>query len=73
MSGPLPVIVYPPSPTGGRRVRVDGEILGLAHGLADVVEFLRRAGLELDEYDVVRSEIIEWRGGGPYVWVESPP
>ncbi|MFF4229730.1 hypothetical protein [Streptomyces sp. NPDC001820] len=28
MSG-LPVIAYPPSPTSGRRVRVDGEILGL--------------------------------------------
>lgn len=31
MSAALSVIVYPPSPTGGRRVRVDGEILGLAH------------------------------------------
>lgn len=69
MSGPLPVIVYPPSPTGGRRVRVDGEILGLATGLADVAEFLRRAGLEgLDADDVARSEIIEWRGGGPHEW-----
>jgi hypothetical protein len=68
------VVIYPPSPTGGRRVRVNGEILGLAHSLADVVEFLRRAGLEdFDEYDVARSELIEWRGGGPYVWVESPP
>ena len=71
MSGP-PVIVYPPSPTGGRRVRVDGEILGLAHSLRDVAEFLRRAGLDADEYEVARSELIEWRGGGPYVWVEPP-
>ncbi|TLQ45777.1 hypothetical protein [Streptomyces marianii] len=70
MSAP-PVIVYPPSPTGGRRVRVGGEILGLAHSLGDVVEFLRRAGLEgLDEDDVARSELIEWRGGGPGVWPE---
>lgn len=74
MAGPLPVIVYPPSPTGGRRVRVDGEILGLAHDLRDVAEFLRRAGLEgLDEDDVARSEIIEWRGGGPHVWSVPPP
>jgi hypothetical protein len=73
MTGP-PVIVYPPSPTGGRRVRADGEILGLAYGLTDLVEFLRRAGLEgLDEYDVTQSPLIEWRGGGPYVWVEGPP
>ncbi|MEW2631618.1 hypothetical protein AB0903_08155 [Streptomyces sp. NPDC048389] len=69
MAGRLPVIVYPPSPTGGRRVRVDGEILGLAYSLADVVEFLRRAGLEgLDEDDVARSELIEWREAGPDAW-----
>ncbi|MEU4996560.1 hypothetical protein [Streptomyces sp. NPDC021622] len=34
-----------PSPTGGRRVTVRGEILGLAPSGADVIEFLRRAGL----------------------------
>ncbi|MFJ4009437.1 hypothetical protein [Streptomyces sp. NPDC090026] len=64
-----PVIVYPPSPTGGRRVRVVGEILGLAFNLADVVEFLRRAGLDtIDETDVTMSTLVEWRGGGPDVW-----
>lgn len=63
------VIVNPPSPSGGRRVRVDGEILGLAHSLYDVAEFLRRAGLEgLDAGDVAESPLIEWRGGGPEVW-----
>ncbi|MFD9422233.1 MULTISPECIES: hypothetical protein [unclassified Streptomyces] len=65
----LRVIVSPPSPSGGRRVRVDGTILGLAHGLRDLVEFLRRAGLEgVDEAEVARLPIIEWRGGGPDVW-----
>ncbi|WP_086779558.1 hypothetical protein [Streptomyces griseus] len=65
----LRVIVSPPSPSGGRRVRVDGTILGLAHGLPDLVEFLRRAGLEgLDEDDVARSGLVEWQGGGPDVW-----
>ncbi|WP_228978354.1 hypothetical protein [Streptomyces sp. DH12] len=73
MAGHPPVIVYPPSPTGGRRVRADGEILGLAHSLADVVEFLRRAGLEVSEYEAARSPLIEWRGGGPYVWVAPRP
>lgn len=69
MSGHLPVVVYPPSPTGGRRVRVDGEILGLAHSLRDVAEFLRRAGMEgIEESDVAASELIDWRGGGPEVW-----
>lgn len=71
MPATLPVIVYPPSPTGGRRVRADGQILGLAYGLGDVVEFLRRAGLEMDEGDVVQSSLIEWRGGGWDVW--TPP
>ncbi|MEU0475556.1 hypothetical protein ACFW5S_02705 [Streptomyces olivaceus] len=61
-----PVVVGRPSPGGGRRVRADGEILGLAHGLRDVAEFLRRAGLE--DVDVETSELIEWRGGGPEVW-----
>ncbi|MET8644508.1 hypothetical protein [Streptomyces sp. NPDC004675] len=61
-SGPIRVIVHPPSPTGGRRVRVDGEILGLAHNVA---EFLRRAGLEIDPAEVAESPWIDWRGVGP--------
>lgn len=70
MPGALPVIVYPPLPTGGRRVRIDGEILGLAHGLRDVAEFLRRAGLDdVEETDVETSALIEWRGGGPEMWL----
>lgn len=68
MSGPIRVIVHPPSPTGGRRVRVDGEILGLAHNVADVAEFLRRAGLEIDPADVARVQWIDWRGVGPERW-----
>ncbi|MEU0275942.1 hypothetical protein [Streptomyces sp. NPDC006307] len=69
MPGRLPVIVSPPSPTGGRRVWADGESLGLAYGLSDVAEFLRRAGLEgMDAGDVATSELIEWRGGGSDVW-----
>ncbi|MFF5532436.1 hypothetical protein ACFY71_08120 [Streptomyces cinerochromogenes] len=60
MSAQRVAIVYPPSPTGGRRWRVDGDVLGLAHSLVDVAEFLRRAGLEgVEPEDVVRSESIE--------------
>ncbi|MGQ4382222.1 hypothetical protein [Streptomyces sp. SAS_270] len=68
MSGPIRVIVHPPSPTGGRRVRVDGEILGLAHNLVDLAEFLRRAGLEIDAADVAGAPWIDWRGVGPDHW-----
>jgi hypothetical protein len=68
MSGPVRVIVHPPSSTGGRRVRVDGEILGLAHSLTDVAEFLRRAGLEMDPAEIPQSPWIDWRGVGPDRW-----
>ncbi|MFI1371319.1 hypothetical protein ACH4UY_04815 [Streptomyces longwoodensis] len=64
------VVVYPPSETGGRRVRVDGEILGTAYSLHDLAVFLERAGLEgWDEQDVAQADLIEWRGGGPEQWV----
>ncbi|WP_086765389.1 hypothetical protein [Streptomyces bobili] len=63
------VIVYPPDEQGGRRVRIDGTILGLAYSVMDVARFMQEAGLqEFDEMDVVRSTLIEWRGGGPQVW-----
>ncbi|MFD9337544.1 hypothetical protein ACFWBF_24555 [Streptomyces sp. NPDC060028] len=63
MSPALRVVVYPPDAEGGRRVRCDGEILGPA----DLLEFLRRAGLDPD----VRLDdplLIEWRSGEPAVW-----
>ncbi|MFE7105607.1 hypothetical protein ACFU98_10720 [Streptomyces sp. NPDC057575] len=65
----LPVVVYPPDDAGGRRVRVDGEILGMAHSVRDVTEFLRRAGLDdITEDEVIGSGMIDWRGGGPETW-----
>ncbi|MFE7214547.1 hypothetical protein ACFU93_32315 [Streptomyces sp. NPDC057611] len=73
MSGPRPVVVSAPSPSGGRRVRVrvgGGEILGVAYNTGDVEEFLRRAGLE--DVDAEKSEWIEWQGGGPDVWAPGP-
>ncbi|MFD4738699.1 hypothetical protein ACWCYZ_16765 [Streptomyces virginiae] len=65
------IVIGRPSPTGGRRVRVDGTILGLAHGTRDVLEFLRRAGLEWGEADLLGSELVEWKGGGPEVWTAA--
>lgn len=68
MASVLPVVVYPPDEYGGRRVRVDGELLGRAYGLRAVAEFLRRAGIEdVDKTYVERSGLIEWLGGGPNV------
>ncbi|WP_030798931.1 hypothetical protein [Streptomyces sp. NRRL S-337] len=64
-----PVVVHPPSPSGGRRVTVRGQIAGLAYGIADLLEFLRRAGLDPDEVRLDDRGLIEWRGAGPDVWV----
>ncbi len=63
------IVVHPPSPSGGRRVRADGEILGVAYGPVDLREFLRRAGLDPDETPLDEPDLIEWRGGGPDVWL----
>ncbi|UGY93243.1 hypothetical protein [Streptomyces gobiensis] len=61
-----PIIVHPPSPSGGRRVTTRaGEILGLAHSQHDLLEFLRRAGLSEDDAALDDPELVEWRGGGP--------
>ncbi|MFD9280290.1 hypothetical protein ACFWD7_23805 [Streptomyces mirabilis] len=62
-----PVIVYPPDEDGGRRVRADGVILGRAFSIGDIS--LQEVGLRgWDEMDVVRSGLIESRGGGPNAW-----
>ncbi|MFD3450720.1 hypothetical protein ACFWVC_00920 [Streptomyces sp. NPDC058691] len=63
------VIVYPPTETGGRRVRIDGTILGVAYSPVDLLEFLRRAGLDLDTVDLTDTDFFEWRGEGPAVWM----
>jgi hypothetical protein len=64
-----PVVVYPPTEGGGRRVRVDGTTLGTAYSLYDMTVFLQHAGLEgWDELDVAGWQQIEWRAGGPGVW-----
>ncbi|WP_223778796.1 hypothetical protein [Streptomyces sp. 135] len=69
MASTVPVVIYPPDGDGGRRVRVDGTILGRAYSVLDVARFMQEAGLQdWDEMDVVRSGMIEWRGGGPDAW-----
>ncbi|MFE6158503.1 hypothetical protein ACFQ7F_06225 [Streptomyces sp. NPDC056486] len=61
-----PVVVHPPLGTGGRRVTVRGEILGLAHSDADVVEFLRQAGLSDAEGLLDDMAWVKWRGGSAH-------
>lgn len=64
-----PIVVHPPSPSGGRRVTADGRILGLAHDTRDLLEFLRRAGLDPEQVRLDDPELIEWRGGDRDRWV----
>ncbi|MFI9722153.1 hypothetical protein ACIHFE_21230 [Streptomyces sp. NPDC052396] len=60
-----PVVVHP-LVEGKRLVKIHDQSVGKARGLDDLVEFLRRAGLE--DMDVDNHSIIEWRGGGSGVW-----
>ncbi|MFE7535159.1 hypothetical protein ACFU67_12915 [Streptomyces rhizosphaericola] len=58
-----PIVIHRPSPTGGRRVTIQGQIAGLAYNDADVVEFLRRAGLPDADDLLDQTGWVEWRGG----------
>ncbi|MFE3678688.1 hypothetical protein [Streptomyces griseus] len=58
-----PIVIHRPSPTGGRRVTIQGQIAGLAHDDADVIEFLRRAGLPDADDLLDQVDWVEWRGG----------
>ncbi len=71
MDTPLRVVIEPPASTGGRRVRVGREILGLAYDVADLLEFCRRAGLDPDALDLA-GDLFEWHGGGPDAWPDNP-
>ncbi|WP_327291255.1 hypothetical protein [Streptomyces sp. NBC_01198] len=63
------VVVDPQGRDGGRRVRVDAETLGIAYRPEDVLEFLRRSGLEdVDQIDLANTPLIDWHGGGPAAW-----
>lgn len=69
---PVPVIVYPPDPSGAAACAPATEVLGVARSRKDVADALRRAGLEgIDEELVATTSLIEWHGGGPDAW--PPP
>ncbi|MDA5283700.1 hypothetical protein [Streptomyces sp. Isolate_45] len=71
---PVPrLVIYPPDENGWRRVRWDGQSIGVAHRPSDILDFLRDAGMEDPETLDLTGELVEWRGGGPETWAESPP
>ncbi|MFE4873859.1 hypothetical protein [Streptomyces sp. NPDC056682] len=61
-----PIVVHRPLACGGRHVTVHGQPIGLAHSDRDLVEFLRRAGIEETDAEAMvdgDSPEIEWQGG----------
>ncbi|MEV8476259.1 hypothetical protein [Streptomyces sp. NPDC051173] len=71
----VPISVHRLDADGGRRVTVRREglehILGLAYNDADVLEFLRRAGLPDAEGLLDDPAWVEWVGGDPHEWTAA--
>ena len=72
---PQLVIVFPPDSDGRRCVRCDGEDLGRAASLYEVMDLLNEAGLNAAATAFDNTDIFDWRGGGPYAWdpADQPP
>ncbi|WSF66908.1 hypothetical protein OG754_00625 [Streptomyces decoyicus] len=69
---PLPrIVIHPPTPGGGRQVHVDATPLGVAYNVAELLELLRRVGLDPAQIGL-NNPAITWRGGGPHVWSAEP-
>ncbi|WUD70325.1 hypothetical protein OG937_45700 [Streptomyces sp. NBC_00510] len=66
-SEPPEVIVYPPIDSH-RNVTVRGCYAGAAHRMADLLDILRRSGVDCDQIELTDPAVVEWRGGGPEVW-----
>ncbi|MFF2367156.1 hypothetical protein ACFVU0_31240 [Streptomyces sp. NPDC058122] len=70
---PAPIAVGRPAGTGGRRVTIRGRSAGVAHSDADVVEFLRRAGLP-DAWEYLDDpHWVDWQDGRPRTYDTTPP
>ncbi|MER6840199.1 hypothetical protein [Streptomyces platensis] len=61
------IVVQRPTQAGGRCVHADDTFLGVAYGIVDLLELLRRAGLDPEEVRL-NDPMIKWYGGGPEVW-----
>ncbi|WP_329453824.1 hypothetical protein [Streptomyces sp. NBC_01497] len=66
----VPIVVHRLSGTGGRRVVVRGEIVGLAHSDHDLDVFLERVGLPDADLSGLLDDPrwVEWRGDPPHEW-----
>lgn len=66
--GPLRIVIHPLDEEGGRSVQYGDVHLGRALRVADVPEFLRRAGLDPDAVQLTDPAQVDWRDGGPEMW-----
>ncbi|MFG2984939.1 hypothetical protein ACGFYQ_27395 [Streptomyces sp. NPDC048258] len=63
------IVIHQPDDQGGRRVHVDGTILGMAYSENDLRELLRRVELPgWDGIDITDGSLFRWEGGGPESW-----
>ncbi|MDG4861425.1 hypothetical protein P8605_25145 [Streptomyces sp. T-3] len=68
MAWQAPIVVFPPKAGEGRRVAVRGVPLGIANSDRELVEFLRRAGLNEADVALDDPHLVEWRGGSAHQW-----
>ncbi|MFC8199899.1 hypothetical protein ACFUTV_31580 [Streptomyces sp. NPDC057298] len=61
-----PIVVHRLTGAAGRRVTIHSGKAGLAHSDADLVEFLRRAGLPDASELLDDPSWVEWQGGLPH-------
>ncbi|QNA77616.1 hypothetical protein C8250_042880 [Streptomyces sp. So13.3] len=70
-----PIVVHRLSAAGGRRVTARAQdveqILGVAYNDRDVIEFLRRVGIDDPEPLLDHPDWVEWRGGRPHQWATA--
>ncbi|MFF1838034.1 hypothetical protein ACFVXE_28075 [Streptomyces sp. NPDC058231] len=66
---PTPVVVLGvvPDDPPYRMVEINGELVGPACDIADVIRMAHRAGIS--EIDFDDPEVVRWVGGGRYKWV----
>ncbi|WP_308013462.1 hypothetical protein [Streptomyces beigongshangae] len=72
-AGTAPVVVHRAAGGGGRRVSIHARVAGLAHSDADVVEFLRRAGLPDAGELLDDPQWVEWQDGRPHEYDGERP
>lgn len=70
-----PIVVHPPSRTGGRRATVHSgardRILGTAYSDHDLVVFLEGAGVQDADSILDDDRWVEWRGGRAHQWTTA--